>query len=89
MFVAAPEYPGICQLSRFKDQVKWFAPDMTLGLAPQQDPGWVPATSQCFEIGVHSPNNMIEGNTKLMPMWMTIESQMTIRKPLEKSNMRM
>lgn len=54
-------------------------PDMTFGLALQQLPGWVPETSQCLEIGWHSPSRMMEGKMKFTPTWITIDAQMTMQ----------
>jgi hypothetical protein len=64
-------------------------PETTRGVELQQEPGLVPATSQCFEYGVHSPNRITVGKTKLIPRWMTTETQIMILKGLEKSNMKM
>jgi hypothetical protein len=64
-------------------------PDMTRGVALQQEPGLVPATSQCLVYGVHSPKRMTVGKTTLMRTWITTEAQMMIRNILEKSNMKM
>jgi hypothetical protein len=64
-------------------------PETTRGVELQQEPGLVPATSQCLEYGVHSPNRMTVGKTKLTERWIATETQIMIRKVLEKSNMKM
>jgi hypothetical protein len=64
-------------------------PETTFGFVDQQLPGSVPAISQCFVYGVHSPKRMMVGKIKFKPMCTTTENQISALKPFEKLSMKM